>query len=120
MHVIEISSHSEGLQLYYNLGLHDGEISLLLAAKKEDVIVFDDLVARAVARAEGFSLTDLLGLLVSLKKAKKLSQKQALSILSAKIKTNFIILEQLLPQGSEGIVNKLVLTVWFSFLLLLV
>jgi len=89
VHVIEISSHSEELQLYYNLGLHDGEISLLLAAKKEDVIVFDDLVARAVARAEGFSLTGLLGLLVSLKKAKKLSQKQALSILSAMNKTNF-------------------------------
>lgn len=86
---ISVASHSS-YQLYYTLGLHDGEISILLAAKKkEDVIVFDDLIARSVARTEGFSLTGILGLLISLKKSKKLSRKETLTILSAINKTNF-------------------------------
>ncbi|MGC9781235.1 MAG: hypothetical protein HZR80_18480 [Candidatus Heimdallarchaeota archaeon] len=86
---ITITSHSSH-QLYHTLGLHDGEISILLAAKKKkDVIVFDDLVARSVARAEGFNLTGLLGLLVSLKHTGKLSRNEVLVILSAINKTNF-------------------------------
>ena len=86
---IDLTSHSAH-QLYSTLGLHEGEISVLLATrKKNDVIVFDDLVARSVARAEGFSLTGLLGLVISLKKTEKLSRRQALTILSAINKTNF-------------------------------
>jgi len=75
---------------YEILGLHIGEISILLTARKEyDVIVFDDLVARSVARVEGFSLTGLLGLLIALRSSSKLSQKESLSILSALNQTNF-------------------------------
>ncbi len=86
---ISVTSHS-AYQLYHTLGLHDGEISILLTAKKkEDVVVFDDLIARAVARAEGFYLTGLLGLLVFLKEDNKLSREEALTILSVINKTNF-------------------------------
>ena len=86
---ISVTSHSS-YQLYHTLGLHDGEISTLLAAKKdEDTIVFDDLIARSVARAEGHSLTGLLGLLVSLTKANTFSRKEALTILSVINKSNF-------------------------------
>ncbi len=78
------------LQLYRSLGLHDGEISILASTKKaEDVVIFDDLIARSVARAEGFHLTGLLGLLVSLKSKKKLSKSATFTILSAINKTNF-------------------------------
>ena len=86
---ITVTSHSS-YQLYHTLGLNDGEISILPAAKKKvDVVVFDDLIARTVARAEGFYLTGLLGLLVFLKEAKKLSREEAFTILSAINKTNF-------------------------------
>ena len=75
---------------YKSLGLGTGEISILLTArKKKDIVVFDDLVARSVARAEGFSLIGLLGILVKLKKTSKISKKEALSILSSLNQTNF-------------------------------
>ncbi len=75
---------------YRVLGLHTGELSILLTArKKQDVVVFDDLVARSVARAEGFLLTGLLGILVKLRKTSRISKKEALSILSALNQTNF-------------------------------
>lgn len=86
---LDIASHPSHL-LYYKLGLHEGEISLLLVAEqKTDIIVIDDLVARSVARAEGFPFTGLLGLLISLTKTGKLSQEKALTILNAITKTNF-------------------------------
>ena len=75
---------------YYALGLHTGEISILLTAhKKLDVVVFDEIVARSVARAEGFRLTGLLGLVVNLKKTGNMSKKEALSFLTALNHTNF-------------------------------
>jgi len=75
---------------YRTLGLHTGEISILLSSrKKQDIIVFDDLVARSVARAEGYLLTGLLGILVKLKKSLKVSEKEAMSILAALNQTNF-------------------------------
>ena len=75
---------------YRTLGLHTGEISILLSTrKKQDIVVFDDLVARSVARAEGYLLTGLLGILVKMKKTSKISEKEAFSILSALNQTNF-------------------------------
>ena len=75
---------------YRALGLHIGEISIFLTARKNlDVVVFDDLVARAVARSEGFLLTGLLGILLKLQKTSKISKNEALSILSALNRTNF-------------------------------
>ncbi|MFW9923988.1 MAG: DUF3368 domain-containing protein [Candidatus Thorarchaeota archaeon] len=86
---LEVTSHTS-YSLYFKLGLHLGEISLLVAAnQKTDIIVIDDLVARSVARAEGVPFTGLLGLLVALKKAGKVSQETALAILLAITKTNF-------------------------------
>ncbi len=77
---------------YRALGLHVGEISILFAARKDhDVIVFDDLVARSVARAEGYILTGLLGLLIKLKETSKISTKEAITILMAINQTNFRI-----------------------------
>ncbi|MFX1538099.1 MAG: hypothetical protein ACFFDI_28220 [Promethearchaeota archaeon] len=78
------------IALYSKLGLHTGEISVLLAADKaNDIVIFDDAVARTVARAEGFTLTGLLGLLVQLRRSGKLSKDESLAILSAINSTNF-------------------------------
>jgi len=83
-------SSSSSNSLYYKLGLHEGEISLLLVSNQEtDIIVIDDLIARSVAQAEGLLYTGLLGLVISLKKTGKLSQEKALDILQAITKTNF-------------------------------
>jgi predicted nucleic acid-binding protein len=84
------SVKKEKWEEYYTLGLHTGEISILLTAhKKRDIVVFDEFVARSVARAEGFSLTGLLGVMLKLHKTGKISKKEAYSFLTALNHTNF-------------------------------
>ncbi|MBN2154863.1 MAG: hypothetical protein JW776_02310 [Candidatus Lokiarchaeota archaeon] len=84
------SGEKEKWDNYYALGLHTGEISILLTAhKKFDIVVFDEVVARSVARAEGFRLSGLLGLVLNFKKTGKMPKKEALSFLSAINQTNF-------------------------------
>ncbi|MBN1328514.1 MAG: DUF3368 domain-containing protein [Candidatus Heimdallarchaeota archaeon] len=88
--LVDDSSSPSSNSLYYKLGLHEGEISLLLISNQEtDIIVIDDLIARSVAQAEGLLYTGLLGLVISLKKIGKLSQEKALDILEAITRTNF-------------------------------
>lgn len=71
------------------LGLGRGEASLLLAARKDDRLVLDDLQARAVAEARGLDYVGLLGLIVAGAQSGKIERRRALTILNALVATEF-------------------------------
>ena len=86
------------------MGLHTEEISILLTAHKNyDIVVFDEIVARSITRAEGFRLIGILGLVGNFKKTGKMLKKEALSFLTALNKTYF----QMSSRRYESVLRRL-------------
>ena len=64
-------------------GLGPGEASLILVAKRDDVLILDDRAARLEAKSRGLRVAGLLGLLVHGVRTKKIRPEEALATLDA-------------------------------------
>lgn len=98
--VINYEGETSELRKY---GLGSGEVSLLLAAKREDRLVLDDANARMFAESKGLRFTGLIGLLVAAVKVKRVKREKGMGVLNKLARSDFRISSDLLLWAKEEI-----------------
>ncbi len=84
--VVNYEGDTKSLRKY---GLDQGETSLFLVAKPDDVFVLDESNARRFAESKGCKFTGLVGLIAAAVKSREITKEDALEILNKLAKSDF-------------------------------
>ncbi|MCL7410437.1 MAG: hypothetical protein P1P69_01600 [Methanosarcinaceae archaeon] len=84
--VLNYEGDAKSLKKY---GLDQGETSLFLAARSDDIFVLDESNARRYAESNGYEFTGLVGFIVAAAKSRMITKEDALEILNKLVKGDF-------------------------------